>query len=322
MSEDLGSTAGSMNSAASQVSSSAQELSSGASQLASSVEEMTSSMEELQSTIENNTKNIREAENIMDQTIKGTEDVTSRMEKMRSAMGEINQHSKQIEKIIKVIDDIAFQTNILALNAAVEAARAGDAGRGFVVVADQVKSLAQKSAEAAKETADLIEKAIRSINEGESTTDEVLNSQSNAKELAEKVSNLLDEVTKASQEQLKGANQVTQGISQINNVVQQTASSSEELASSGEEMLSQSEMMENIVFKLNELVQGEGKVERKQPQKKKTQRQSQPSGPQNTGGSGQKNPSSNGGPKKQPQKQKVDLVRPEDQIPLEDFEDF
>lgn len=255
--DNLFASSGSLEGAASQVSSSSQELSGGASELASSVEEMTSSLEELQSIIESNTKNINEAELLMRQTNEGAKGSTSKMDEMQSAMDEINGNSKKIVKIIKVIDDIAFQTNILALNAAVEAARAGDAGRGFAVVAEQVKNLAQKSAEAAKETADLIDEAIESVSKGEQRGLEVKEVLNTAVELAQKVGVLLDEINRASKEQLKGANQVTKAVSQINSVVQNTAASSEQVASAGEEMLSQSEMLKGIVEKLNSLIKGE-----------------------------------------------------------------
>ena len=142
--QELTSSSSSLESAAGQVSASSQELSSGASELASSVEEMTSSIEELQSIIESNSKNINEGEMMMNETMIGSKKAVDQMDLLKVSHEEIRSNSKKIEKIIKVIDDIAFQTNILALNAAVEAARAGEAGRGFAVVADQVKNLAQK----------------------------------------------------------------------------------------------------------------------------------------------------------------------------------
>ncbi|OHD24337.1 MAG: hypothetical protein A2Y34_05235, partial [Spirochaetes bacterium GWC1_27_15] len=212
-----------LESASYQVSSSSQELSSGSSELASSIEEITSSLEELQSVIESNTKNINQSEIMMKENTDGAIKVTQKMNDLQIALAEINTNSKKIVKIIKVIDDIAFQTNILALNAAVEAARAGDAGRGFAVVADQVKSLAQKSAEAAKETAELIEKAINSVVNGEDLGKTVNDIQIKSKDMTEKVAILIDEVNRSSKEQLKGINQITQAVNQVNSVVQQTA---------------------------------------------------------------------------------------------------
>ena len=253
---DLSSGSNNLESASYQISSSSQELSSGSSELASSIEEITSSLEELQSVVEMNTKNINQSELMMKETTEGTEKVTQRMGELKSAVNEIGENSKKIVKIIKVIEDIAFQTNILALNAAVEAARAGDAGRGFAVVADQVKELAHKSSEAAKETAVLIEKALESADRGESLGGEVMEVQSNTGEMAAKVGVLLDEVNRASKEQMKGINQITQAITQTNSVVQQTAASAEETAAASEELLSQAESLNDVVNSLNIIVKG------------------------------------------------------------------
>jgi methyl-accepting chemotaxis protein len=254
--DELRQASKSLESASLQVSSSSQELSSGASELASSIEEMTSSLEELQSIIESNTKNVNQSEILMKETSTESSKVSDRMTDLKVQLTDIAGNSKKISKIIKVIDDIAFQTNILALNAAVEAARAGDAGKGFAVVADQVKSLAQKSAEAAKETADLIEIAIDSVARGESLGQVVVDAQVIAVEKAGKVSVLLDEVNRASKEQLKGANQINQAVSQINSIVQTTASSSEENAAAGEELLSQAESLGGNVSQLNQIITG------------------------------------------------------------------
>ncbi len=253
---DLSSGSSNLESASYQISSSSQELSSGSSELASSIEEITSSLEELQSVVEMNTKNINQSELMMKETTEGTEKVTQRMGELKSAVNEIGENSKKIVKIIKVIEDIAFQTNILALNAAVEAARAGDAGRGFAVVADQVKELAHKSSEAAKETAVLIEKALESADKGESLGGEVMDVQSNTGEMASKVGVLLDEVNRASKEQMKGINQITQAITQTNSIVQQTAASAEETAAASEELLSQAETLNDVVNRLNVIVKG------------------------------------------------------------------
>ncbi len=323
MTEDLFSSSNSLESAANQVSSSSQELSSGASELASSVEEMTSSLEELQSIIESTTKNINEAELMMKNTMEGSRDVTAKMNGMQNAMTDISDNSRKIAKIIKVIDDIAFQTNILALNAAVEAARAGDAGRGFAVVAEQVKNLAQKSADAAKETADLIDKAGISVNHGEKIGKEVQDVQLKAGEMAQKVGNLLDEVNRAAKEELKGANQITKAVSQINTVVQGTAATSEESASAGEELLSQAEMLKGVVVNLNELVMGS------ESQKKAFEKREIKDNEKKAPGKRVELISRNTAPKQEVRSiqlshkdDDVEIIKPEDKIPLQDFKDF
>jgi len=256
ISHSISSGSESLESASYQISSSSQELSSFSSQLASSVEEISSSIEELQSVVELNTKNINQSELMMKETNDGAQEVTREMGELKNSLVEINDNSKQIVKIIKVIEDIAFQTNILALNAAVEAARAGDAGRGFAVVADQVKDLAQKSAGAASETAVLIDKAIDSVARGEELGERVLEVQLKAGNMSQKVATLLDEVNRSSQEQMRGINQITQAISQTNSGVQQSAASAEETAAASEELLSQAEELNALVDRLNLLVKG------------------------------------------------------------------
>jgi len=318
VSQDIYGSSNSLESAANQVSSSSQELSSGASELAASIEEITSSLEELQSIIETNTRSINEAELLTNESNQGVQESGKKMEEMQNAMNDINLNSKKIVNIIKVIDDIAFQTNILALNAAVEAARAGEAGRGFAVVADQVKNLAQKSAEAAKETASLIDEAINSIAKGEARGNDVKVALSKAVELSNKVRTLLDEINQASREQLKGANQVTKAVSQINSVVQNTASSSEETAAAAEELLSQAEMLKGVVQDLNTLIKGQGKeaeitkgkpveggkpavqAKRTYQEKKREEIKKVTEKPEKT-------------------EEDVEIIKPEDKIPLSDF---
>ena len=330
--EDLFASAGSLESAAGQVSTSSQELSSGAAELASSVEEMTSSLEELQSIIESNTKNIGEGELMMRETMTGSKLAVSKMTDLKVSHEEIKDNSQKIVRIIKVIDDIAFQTNILALNAAVEAARAGDAGRGFAVVADQVKNLASKSAEAAKETSLLIESAIDSVNKGYSLGNEVGDTLNKAVDLATKVSQILEEVNRASNEQLKGATQVTKAVGQINTVVQQTASSSEETAAAGEELLSQAEMMKGIVENLNVLVKGTNGSENNG---NGNGRQRISSGNGNHNGNGHKAEIAHlESIKSDARKSRehamqlshkdgdVEIIKAEDRIPMNDFKDF
>lgn len=253
---DLNLSGNNLEGAANQIASASQELSSGASELASSVEEITSSMEELQSIIESNTKSVNEAELLMKETATAALTSSTRTDELLVMMQEINENSRKVVKVNKVIDDIAFQTSILALNAAVEAARAGEAGRGFAVVADQVKALAQKSAEASSETSELIETVVTNIEKGTERTQEVTADVKKVSESANKVNVLLDEINRAFKEQSKGANQVTKAISQVNTVVQQTAASSEETASAGEEMLAQVEQLREIVMILNRITKG------------------------------------------------------------------
>lgn len=259
-----------LESASQQIAASSQQLSSGNSELAASIEEITSSLEELQSVVETNTKNINESELLMQETSANSSRVSQDMTILSEALDEIGSNSKEIVKIIKVIEDIAFQTNILALNAAVEAGRAGEAGSGFAVVADQVQDLAQKSSEAAKETALLIERAIESINKGQSIGTTVKEAQEKTGEMTSNVTTLLNEVNRASKEQMKGINQITQAVTQTNSVVQQTASSAEETASASEELLGQSEELNGVVDQLNIIVKGKTSEKIVHPQARRT----------------------------------------------------
>ncbi|MCX7788989.1 MAG: methyl-accepting chemotaxis protein [Spirochaetes bacterium] len=334
---NLTSSSNNLEGAANQIASASQELSSGASELASSVEEITSSMEELQSIIESNTKSVNEAELLMKETAEGAKASSARSEELLAMMQEINERSRQVVRINKVIDDIAFQTSILALNAAVEAARAGEAGRGFAVVADQVKSLAQKSAEASNETSELIESVVANIEKGTERTRAVAEDSKKVSEAAGKVSVLLDEITRAFKEQSKGANQVTKAISQVNTVVQQTASSSEETAAAAEEMQAQVEALREIVQTLNEVAMGKGKGQEKETMGtkkgtgtvhgqvsrgsiKKSEAESADRIERKEGSEGSKRWIEGRGARASTSE--VELITPEQKIPLEDFKDF
>ena len=239
-------------SGARQVSDSSMALSQGATEQASSIEELTASVEEISSQTRLNAQNATEAntlaENARVNAVKGND----QMKNMLKSMDEINDSSNNISKIIKVIDEIAFQTNILALNAAVEAARAGQHGKGFAVVAEEVRNLAARSANAAKETTDLIEGSIKKVEGGTRIANETAVALVQIVEGIEKVSNLVGDIAVASNEQAQGVEQINQGIGQIADVVQTTSATSEETAAASEELSSQAEMLKNQVsrFKL------------------------------------------------------------------------
>ncbi|MHC1695456.1 MAG: methyl-accepting chemotaxis protein [Eubacteriales bacterium] len=235
-----------------QVSDSSVQLSQGATEQASSLEELTSSVEQISSQTRHNAENALEANKNAENAKLAAETGSEHMGNMLSAMDEINESSNNINKIIKVIDDIAFQTNILALNAAVEAARAGQHGKGFAVVAEEVRNLASKSANAAKETAALIEGSIKKVEGG---TKIAASTSSSLKEIVgsvSKVAKLVGDIAVASNEQASGIAQINQGLMQVSQVVQSNSATSEESAAASEQLTSQAEMLRRQVesFKL------------------------------------------------------------------------
>ncbi|HZQ50735.1 MAG TPA: methyl-accepting chemotaxis protein [Bryobacteraceae bacterium] len=251
--EELDESIGQVSSAAIQISSSSQSLAQGTSEQAASLEETSASSEEMTSMTRKNADNSLQCTQLMSVVDSRVAEANRTLQQMVASMAEINGSSEKISKIIKVIDEIAFQTNILALNAAVEAARAGQAGMGFAVVADEVRSLAERSAQAAKDTAVLIEDSIATTNEGGARLTEVTSVIKSITESANHVKTLVDEVNLGSQEQARGIEQISKAITQIEQVTQRAAASAEETASAGEELSAQSQAMHAALRRLQEI---------------------------------------------------------------------
>jgi methyl-accepting chemotaxis protein/methyl-accepting chemotaxis protein-1 (serine sensor receptor) len=252
-------TAEQVASAAGQVSSSSQLLAQGSSEQAASLEETSASSQEINSVAGRNNESSRMAAVLVTQSQQKFQGTSQALGQMVAAMGEINTQGGKISKIIKVIDEIAFQTNILALNAAVEAARAGESGMGFAVVADEVRNLAQRSAQAARDTASLIEESIVKSQEGKVKVDVVATAIRAIAEESAQVKTLVDEVNHGSQEQAGGIEQVGKAIIQMQQVTQSTAASAEESAAAAEELSAQSRMLQHVVERLTAIVDGEAR---------------------------------------------------------------
>ncbi|MFA9381048.1 MAG: methyl-accepting chemotaxis protein [Acetanaerobacterium sp.] len=234
-----------------QVSSGAQELSQGSTEQASSIEELSATVSEISEQIRQNAGNAQQSKQMAMETGSAIELGNRQMEQLIGAMSEISSSSDQIGKIIKTIDDIAFQTNILALNAAVEAARAGAAGKGFAVVADEVRSLAAKSADAAKNTTELIAGSITAVKNGSAISADTAKSLDSVMEKAQGTIRLVDEIAKASNEQANAVIQITQGIDQISMVIQTNSATAEESAAASEELNGQAQVLRELVEQFN-----------------------------------------------------------------------
>ncbi|MEZ7892879.1 MAG: methyl-accepting chemotaxis protein [Candidatus Wallbacteria bacterium] len=234
---------------ANQVSMASQSLSQSSTEAASSLEEISASMQQINSQAKQNTENAVTANQVSSQAKTSVDEGNAKMNNMLLAMREISESANNISKIIKAIDEIAFQTNLLALNAAVEAARAGKHGKGFTVVAEEVRNLAQRSAKAAKETAEMIENAIARTENGMEMADSTAKVLTEIAGGATKSTDLMGEIAAASKEQMQGIIQISQGLTQLDQVTQQNTATAEEAASASEELSSQAEQLRVLIEK-------------------------------------------------------------------------
>ena len=241
--------------ASDQVAGGSQMLSQGATEQASAIQELSATLIEISEKIQDTAQNAKKANSLTLSSGRDVKEGNNQMKQMIKAMEEISFTSSEIGRIIKTIDDIAFQTNILALNAAVEAARAGEAGKGFAVVADEVRNLAAKSAEAAKNTATLIENSIEAVGKGSEIVDNTAQSLQKIINTTNKTILVVDEIAKASDEEANAINQVTLGVEQISEVIQTNSATSEESAAASEELSGQAQMLKSLIenFKLKNI---------------------------------------------------------------------
>jgi len=257
---DLKSSSYQVSEASGHLEDSSQKLAEGAVEQAAAIQETSATLEETSSMVERNNQNTNQAALLARQSKEYAYKSNVEMEQMMGSMNKIKSSSQEISKIIKVIDGIAFQTNLLALNAAVEAARAGDAGKGFAVVAEEVRNLAKRSAQAAKETTELIEANLGLSEEGVSIAKNVSESITGIDSQTKKVSDLLEEIAVATKEQSQGVEQIFKAITQMEMVIQSNAMTAEDSAASAEELLAQTRAMNEIVNKLTDLVNGSSQI--------------------------------------------------------------
>jgi methyl-accepting chemotaxis protein len=255
--DELGTVSEQTNSSAAEVASSGQHLADGASRQAAALEETSATLEEISSMTKRNSEHAQSAKELSAQTRSAAEQGTARISGMQAAMNEIKVSSDNIAKIVKSIDEIAFQTNILALNAAVEAARAGEAGAGFAVVAEEVRALAQRSAHAARETAQKIEDSIQKSEQGVQLSAAVAESFQDIAAKAHQMDDLVAEIATASDEQSQGVGQVANAIADMDKVTQSNAASAEESAAASQELSQQAQSIRLLIQSLHDIVGGE-----------------------------------------------------------------
>ena len=248
--------AGEVSSASGQLSLSSQSLAEGSSEQAAAIEETSSSLEQMSSMTKRNADNAGQADQLMNEANKIVNEANSSMDQLNKAMEIISKSSEETQKVVKTIDEIAFQTNLLALNAAVEAARAGAAGAGFAVVADEVRNLALRSADAAKNTAVLIDDTVHKINDGSNLVVKTNKAFNEVTESASKVGELLGEIALSSNEQAQGIEQITTAVAEMDKITQQNAAAAEESASASEEMNAQAKNVNASIAEIFAIVNG------------------------------------------------------------------
>ncbi|NLG35642.1 MAG: chemotaxis protein [Lentisphaerae bacterium] len=252
----LDSSADQVTSASGQVASASQSLAQGASEQASSLEESSAALEEMASMTRQNADNAGKADSLMGESKKVVADGSRAVKQVSEAIQQIKESAGETAKIVKTIDEIAFQTNLLALNAAVEAARAGEAGKGFAVVAEEVRNLARRAADAAKNTSELIETSQKNADSSVAVVENLTKAFVGIAQTSGKIGVLVGEIAAASKEQAQGIEQVNTGVAEMDKVVQQNAANAEESASASEELSSQAQEVNRMVHELMELVGG------------------------------------------------------------------